>query len=104
MALSARFSLAAGASANVDDFNPINPGETVRVWATGVAANGDLTGTIGSKGFCRGKVGIESVANAGPRFDENLFGEWTQPQQSGAADLTLRNSGAVVLDIQVIKT
>lgn len=103
MALSARIELAAGASANVDDFNPVNPGETVRVWAAGEAADGDLTCTIGSKGFGRGRTGIESVLNAGPRQNENLFAEWTQPGQAGSADLVIRNSGAVVVQIMVAK-
>lgn len=104
MALSARIELAAGASANVDDFNPVNPGETVKVWAAGEAADGDLTCTIGSKGFARGRTGIESTANAGPKTDENVFGEWTQPPQAGAADLVIRNSGAVIIQIQVAKS
>lgn len=101
--ISARIELAAGAFAAIDDFNPIRPGETVRLWAAGEAADGQLIANIGTKGFFRGRTGIESTANSGPKFDENLVAEWTQPPQSGQADLVIQNSGAVVVQIQVMK-
>lgn len=103
MPLSARIQIAAGVTANIDDLNPIRPGETITVWATGVAAAGSLNCSIGTKNFGRGRTGIESVANAGPRTNENLFARWTQPASSGPEDATIVNAGSVTIDIQVIK-
>lgn len=104
MPLSARIELAAGATANIDDLNPILPGETLTVWAAGEAADGILNCSIGTKNFGRGRTGIESTANAGPKTDENLFARWTQPNQgTGPQDATIVNAGAVVVQIQVIK-
>lgn len=103
MPLSARIELAAGATANVDDLNPIRPGETVTVWAVGEAADGVLTCQVGTLTFGRGRTGIESVLNAGPRANENFFARWTQPADRGVQDVTLTNAGAVVVQIQVVK-
>jgi len=103
MPLSARIELAAGATANIDDLNPVQPGETITVWAAGEAADGILNCAVGTRNFGRGRTGIESTANAGPKTDENLFARWTQPQGSGPQDVTIVNAGAVVVQIQVIK-
>jgi len=103
MPLSARIELAAGAVANIDDLNPINPGETLTVWAAEEAADGVLNCAVGTRNFGRGRTGIESTANAGPKTDENLFARWTQPASSGAQDATITNAGAVIIQIQVIK-
>jgi hypothetical protein len=103
MPLSARIELAAGASANIDDLNPCLPGETITVWAAGEAADGVLNCSVGTRNFARGRTGIESTVNAGPKTDENLFGRWTQPPSSGAQDVTITNAGVVVVQIQVIK-
>jgi len=103
MPLSARIELAAGATANIDDLNPILPGETVTVWAAGEAADGALNCSIGTRNFGRGRTGIESTANAGPKSDENFFARWTQPAGSGSQDATIVNAGAVVVQIQVVK-
>lgn len=103
MPLSARLELAAGATANIDDLNPIQPGETLTIWAAGEAADGVLNCSVGTRNFGRGRTGIESTANAGPKTDENLFARWTQPPQAGAQDATIVNAGAVVVQIQVIK-
>lgn len=103
MPLSARIELAAGAVANIDDINPIRPGETLTVWAAGEAADGILNCAIGTRNFGRGRTGIESVANAGPRTNENFFARWTQPQEAGPQDATITNAGAVVVQIQITK-
>ena len=101
MPLSARIELAAGAVANIDDLNPILPGERVTVWAAGEAADGVLVCQVGTKTFGRGRTGIESTANAGPKTDENLFADWTHPGPQ--ADAMITNAGAVVVQIQVMK-
>lgn len=103
MPLSARIELAAGATAAIDDFNPIRPGETVTVWAAGETVDGSLTCQIGSLTFGRGRTGIESVLNAGPRTNENFFARWTQPPDRGNQDCTITNAGAVVVQIQITK-
>lgn len=103
MPLSARIELAAGATANIDDLNPILPGETITVFAVGEAADGVLNCSIGTRNFGRGRTGIESTANHGPKVNEDLFARWTQPAGSGAQDATITNAGAVVVQIQVIK-
>jgi hypothetical protein len=104
MSISARLELAAGAFAAINDFNPVRPGETVTLWAAGEAADGALTASVGSKGFFRGRTGIEGVANAGPTTDQNAIASWTQPPQMWEADLVIQNTGAVVVQIMISKS
>lgn len=104
MPISARLELAAGATAAINDFNPVQAGETIRVWAAGEAADGALTVQIGTKTIFRGRTGIESTANAGPKFDENLVAEWVNPQMLQGQDVSVVNTGAVVVQIQIMKS
>lgn len=101
--LTVRAELAAGAFASINDLNPIKPGQRVMLWAAGEAADGALVAQIGTKTFYRGRTSIETVANAGPLYDQNLIGDWTQPMDMGEQDLQIQNTGAVVVQIQVSK-
>lgn len=98
--MSARLELAAGAVAAIDDFKNCIPGDRIMVWAAGEAADGALTCQVQQDFFGRGRTSIESVTNAGPLDNQNLFADAivTKP-----GDLVVTNAGAVVVQVKIRK-
>ena len=98
--MSARLELAANAVANIDDFKNCRIGDRIQVWAAGEAADASLTCQVGQDFFGRGRTSIESVANAGPLDNQNLFAD-CEVKKPG--DLVVTNTSAVVVQVKIRK-
>ena len=78
---------------NVDEFNPVKPGETIVIAANADADGDSLQAFIGGMLIADIELGVETVAGTGPVLPDNVVAEWTQPASRGSENLSINIVG-----------
>lgn len=103
MARVRRDATVASGAVNVDEFNPIRPGESLTVAATGSAAGQHLDITVGGTLVCQADLGVETALGNGPVLPDNVIMDWVQPPTAGNQNIAVTLTGAGTTGLHIIK-
>lgn len=103
MARVRREAAAASGAVNVDEFNPLKPGEKLLIAATGSAAGQHLDVMVGGTQVCDADLGVETALGNGPILPDNVILEWIQSPRAGVQNISVTLTGAGTTGLYLAK-